>query len=71
MSAEEIDALFDSLMETVTEVNQTEESVHLKVPPTEHFVKISIADANKLLAGPYYIAYRMKGSGTVYVCRRI
>ena len=71
MSTEEIDALFDSLMETISEVDQSEQAVHLKVHLTETFVKISPSDANKLLCGKRYIAYRMKASGTVYVCQKV
>ena len=68
MSSEEIDEIFDSLMETITEVNQSEKSVYLKVYPTEAFVKISPADANRLFQTNRFIGYRMRATGMVYLC---
>lgn len=68
MTTEEIDEVFDSLMETITNVNQNEKSIYMKVYPTEMFIKLSPEDANKLLWSTKYIGYRMKGTGTVYLC---
>lgn len=68
MTTEELDEAFDSLMETITKVNENEKAIYMKVYPTEMFVKLSPEDANKLLWTTKYIGYRMKAIGTIYLC---
>lgn len=68
MSSDELDEAFDALMEIVTAVSPLEDSIYLKVYPTDSFVKIGSVDANKLLQTNQFDGYRMKASGIVYLC---